>query len=218
MAIPKKIHQIWIGPKKRPDRWMNTWKNLNPDWEYFFWGEEEIKNLGLKNQKQYEEIEEYAGKADIARYEILKEHGGFFCDADSECIQPLGDYFLDHEAFACWENETVRRGLIANGYIGVKKNSPIMSNLIDEISKKEVSQKSTGMMAWQNVGPLFFTQTLMRFQHKIAVYPSWTFIPEHYSGQSINLTDPNIASQIFAKQHWGSTKELSNPNYYNTVK
>ena len=24
--IPKIIHQIWLGPNKRPDIWMNTWK------------------------------------------------------------------------------------------------------------------------------------------------------------------------------------------------
>ena len=23
--IPKIIHQIWIGPKKRPDIWIKTW-------------------------------------------------------------------------------------------------------------------------------------------------------------------------------------------------
>ena len=26
MNIPKIIHQIWIGPNKRPDIWMNSWK------------------------------------------------------------------------------------------------------------------------------------------------------------------------------------------------
>ena len=44
-------------------------------------------------------MNELAGKADILRYELLYEHGGFFIDADSECINPLDDFLTDNKAF-----------------------------------------------------------------------------------------------------------------------
>ena len=29
--IPKIIHQIWIGPKPAPTKFMDTWKEKNPE-------------------------------------------------------------------------------------------------------------------------------------------------------------------------------------------
>jgi len=46
--INKIIHQLWIGPDKPPLKWMNTWKEKHPEWEYKFWGNEEIKNFRFK--------------------------------------------------------------------------------------------------------------------------------------------------------------------------
>ena len=47
--IPKIIHQIWLGPNKRPDIWMNSWKinyiKKHPDWTYKLWTEKEINML-----------------------------------------------------------------------------------------------------------------------------------------------------------------------------
>ena len=43
MTIPKIIHQLWIGPKPRPYKFMKTWEDKHPDYEYILWNEEEIK-------------------------------------------------------------------------------------------------------------------------------------------------------------------------------
>ena len=73
MSIPKIIHQLWIGSKPAPIILMNTWKDKNPDFEYIFWNEEEIKkrNFVFKLQDKIDDIEEINGKADIMRWEIL---------------------------------------------------------------------------------------------------------------------------------------------------
>ena len=69
MNIPKIIHQIWLGPYKRPDIWMNSWKidyiKENNDWKYKLWTEKEIKKLNLINKEFYEKEEYYNGKSDI---------------------------------------------------------------------------------------------------------------------------------------------------------
>ena len=84
MNIPKIIHQIWLGPNKRPDIWMDSWKNdyINkyPEWTYKLWTEKEINEINLTNKKQYENEKFYNGKSDIARYEILYQFGGVFID------------------------------------------------------------------------------------------------------------------------------------------
>ena len=50
VQIPKKIHQIWLGEKSIPKickKWMNSWKDLNPQWEYKLWDEQNIKELNF---------------------------------------------------------------------------------------------------------------------------------------------------------------------------
>jgi mannosyltransferase OCH1-like enzyme len=71
--IPKKIFQIWIGPKKPPTEWMQTWKDMNPTWEYNIITNDNIPEI--KNRKQFDMMEELAGKADILRVELLYNHG-----------------------------------------------------------------------------------------------------------------------------------------------
>lgn len=45
MTIPKIIHQLWIGTKPAPTKFMNTWKDkhIGLGFEYIFWNEEELK-------------------------------------------------------------------------------------------------------------------------------------------------------------------------------
>ena len=89
MTIPRIIHQLWIGPKPRPSKFMQTWKDKHPDFEYIMWNEEEIKKreLHLVCIDKIISIEEINGKADIIRWEILYHYGGVFLDADSICIE-----------------------------------------------------------------------------------------------------------------------------------
>ncbi len=47
MSIPKIIHQLWIGPKPAPTKFMQTWKEKHPDFDYIFWNEEELKKKKL---------------------------------------------------------------------------------------------------------------------------------------------------------------------------
>jgi mannosyltransferase OCH1-like enzyme len=199
-----------------PEKYMNTWRDMNPEWEHIVWNDEKIAEKypnGFRNQSKIEEIEEWAGKADIMRYEILLDFGGIYIDADSICTNSLDDHFLKHDSFACFENEQCRGNLIANGYLGSIKNSNLMKILVEKISKmKSVSHAKTGKMAWQCVGPLFFTETVMESNYPLSVYPSFVFIPEHYS-----LIIYQGTRKSYSKQLWGSTQEFKDPEYYNKL-
>jgi mannosyltransferase OCH1-like enzyme len=188
--IPKKIHQVWIGPLPAPSALMETWRRAHPGWQYRVWNSER----GWENQAQIDRMYEWNGKADIMRYEILEREGGICIDADSECIRPLDESFLQHECFACFENETVLPGLIATGYVGARAGSPLMRACIEGIKPQLLD-----LPAWKCVGPLFFT-AMARGYAGLHVYPSRTFIPRHHSGTPAPGTEP-----IYAKQYWGST-------------
>jgi mannosyltransferase OCH1-like enzyme len=48
MHIPKIIHQLWIGNKPPPIKFMNSWKEKHPNFEYIFWNENELIKRILK--------------------------------------------------------------------------------------------------------------------------------------------------------------------------
>jgi predicted SAM-dependent methyltransferase len=207
IRIPKIIHQIWIGPHERPSALMETWLQQHSDWQYMLWmnelwmneidssfvGERAFKPRTWINQAQIDAMPEWNGKADIMRYEILKTYGGIVIDADSECVRPLDDRFLEDTAFACWENESIRFGLIATGYVGSVPNNP----LIDACIKRIASVPLKGR-AWECVGPKMFTEVARTFP--LRVHPARTFIPTHHTG-----TEAPGSYPIYAKQYWGST-------------
>ena len=200
--IPKIIHQIWLGDQGiRPNLLIETWKNLNPTWEHKIWTEENMPRL--RNQAQFDSVNELAGKADILRYELLFNYGGFFIDADSECILPLEDYLIDNDSFCCWENEITRTGLMANGYLAATKHNKLIEQLILTISTMPVEalQKLPPKASWQVLGPMLLTKLAQNYE-KLVVYPSHYFIPKHYSG-----IDQSDKYPIFGKQYYMSTPQ-----------
>ena len=102
--IPKIIHQLWIGNKKPPTKFMDTWKNKHESegFEYIRWTEEELMKRGFVSQltNRINSMEEINGKADIIRWELLYEYGGFFVDAYAFCIEPVTYLVNKYKAFA----------------------------------------------------------------------------------------------------------------------
>ena len=98
--IYKNIHQIW-GGKPMPDYygpWIQSWKDHHNDWVYRLWTEEECRCL-IKDKHSWflETYDRYPydiNRYDAARYFILYEIGGLYCDTDILCfknVSPLID-------------------------------------------------------------------------------------------------------------------------------
>ena len=206
--IPKIIHQLWIGPKPAPTVFMNTWKEKYEPlgYQYMFWNEEKLqKELNLsKCARAINSMEEINGKADIFRWEILYKFGGIFADADSICIEPIDNILLEGvTAFAGWENETVRPGLVATGTMGFTPKHQLVYNALYWIYTHPVSFNATKKRAWYNVGPGLMTRVCEAFNfNDVVIYPSHYFLPIHYTGEKYDGHD-----KVYAYQEWGSTKQ-----------
>ena len=57
--IPKIIHQLWIGPKPPPTKFMDTWRDKNPEFQYIRWNEDELikRNMKLQCVKKINDID-----------------------------------------------------------------------------------------------------------------------------------------------------------------
>jgi mannosyltransferase OCH1-like enzyme len=200
--IPKQLHIIWVGDEsKRPDNCIRTWVERNPDWTVNVWGNADLRDYGWHNAAHMRQMaqRELNGVADMMRWEILYNEGGFVVDADSVCVRPLDDWLLEHEAFACWENELARPGLIAAGYVAGRANNPFFGQIVNDI-RAEASVVND--MAWKTVGPQRLTNAFRQYAYSgLTVLPSHYFIPEHFSGVRYQGSGP-----VYAEQHWGSTR------------
>ncbi len=199
--IPRTLHVIWVGDEsKRPDNCIATWRDLNPDWTLKVWGNAELGEYGWINARHMRDMSrrELNGVADLMRWEILYQEGGFVVDADSVCRRPLEPWLFEGEACACWENELARPGLIAAGYVASVPENPFFGQMILDLQNTE---RVDDRMAWQSVGPLFLTECHRTHQYTgLTIWPSHYFIPTHFSG-----TQYSGPAQPFADQAWGST-------------
>ena len=149
-------------------------------------------------QEKIDLISEINGKADIMRWELLYKFGGIFVDADSICIEPIDDYFLSKPAFASYENESVRKGLVATGTMGFPPHHPLCRDVIDWILSDESTSVIKNMKAWLSVGPGILTKFLNTGKYTdFAVFPSHVFLPVHFEGK------PYIGhKKVYAHQFW----------------
>jgi len=197
--IPKIIHQIWLGDQsKRPDRFINTWREMNPTWEHKLWTEANMPQSWIK--RHFDECPSLAGKADILSYQLLHMHGGFFIDADAECVRPLDEELVDNEAFCCFENEYVRPGLMSNGYLASIPKNQFLWEMLNTIGQRQ-DMNYPPLQTWEITGPALLTGIVCRMRYnKMTIYPSHYFIPKHYTG-----LEYEGKGNIYARQYWGTT-------------
>lgn len=214
--IPKIIHQLWIGNKPAPTKFMDTWRDAHEPlgFKYMFWNEKNIsQNIDLAPVLQkLNSIEEINGKADVIRWLILQKFGGIFIDADSICIHPFDEHLLNGiDAFAGWEQERVRKGLAATGTMGFTPFHPIVNSAIEWIKRNEISMARSRQRAWYTVGPGLLTRICELYSWgNIKIFPSHYFLPFHYTGIKYEGHD-----KVYAYQEWGSTKQ--NYEIMNTI-
>lgn len=163
--IPQIIHQIWIGPKKRPDVYMKTWYedylNMYPHYTYMMWDDIKVNEILQRNliiKELYDMEKTMYGKADIARYMITYYYGGIYIDADSvwvnnknldKLINESGDFFVATEPNKNW---------FANGVFGCTKLNKKMELLISRLESIRDTYVHLRTVerhdAWQITGPL----------------------------------------------------------------
>jgi inositol phosphorylceramide mannosyltransferase catalytic subunit len=190
--IPKIIHQVWIGPKEVPWKWINSFKEdfmkKHPEWKYYLWTDKEVAKLNLVNKTHYDNEKGYNGKADILRYELLYKFGGIYIDADSYWLGlDLGDLIKQTNYtgfFAAIENKEKCNKCLANGVMGSSVNNPIAKYLVDIMNKQYNTHIRDYAVVgpWLTVGPYYIDQILYKFN--ITVFPDYYFYPIYWASKN----------------------------------
>lgn len=128
--IPKTIHYCWFGLKGMPDflkECIESWYRFCPDYEIIRWDETNFEVSKYDYTKQAFENKKFAFVADLARLDILYQHGGIYMDTDVKLLKPL-DELLNQKGFVGvekWGN------INSGGGIGAVPHHPMIREMLD---------------------------------------------------------------------------------------
>jgi len=204
--IPKKIHIVWVGDEdERPNDYIRSWQEKNPSWLVKIWGNEEYNRREWINKPAMEKFWAAGalhGVADLMRYEILLEEGGFCVDADSECVTPLDDDLFNENTVFVYENTATRPGLICVGYMASIPHTQLMFDIIASVRTTPVNEINVDH-AWFSVGPRRLTDVFNSKKYEnVKILPDYTFIPEHFDAPAYK--GPGT---VYARQYWLTTNK-----------
>jgi hypothetical protein len=128
--IPKIIHYIWIGERKKPIDRINSWKGKLSDFEFREWNESNLDLDKYQFSRLGYDLKKYGAAIDPYRVEILYQYGGVWFDTDIIVHEDIS-CFLENDLFAGFSywNETNKIWTVGMGIIGVSINHPIMKEL-----------------------------------------------------------------------------------------
>ena len=101
--IPRIIHQQWKSeaiPAASRELVESVVKN-HPQWDYWFWTNKDcdcyIKTHHPELLHVWNSYEEVISRADVMRYVLMHDFGGFYVDLDVKCFKPLDVFtYLAH--------------------------------------------------------------------------------------------------------------------------
>ena len=203
-GIPRKIHFIWIGPKKFPEESLKnvkSWIDNHPEYEVFFWTDRK-RDLQLDHiifrdihgfawnflEKKFEESDNFGEKSDLLRYEILFSEGGIYVDHDVICYKPFDSFINSYDLFCGLEPLHVPLGdtsvEVCNNLIGSCPNHPVLKATIDLVQKN-----------WEVYGKMYpgsdVATTTQRVYHRTYAAFDKAFKKQGFLNDRVNVAFPS---------------------------
>ena len=137
MAIPKKIHYVWMGGKEKPEqikRCMKTWKKFLKDYEIIEWNESNFDINSHPFVKKAYEAKKWAFVSDYVRAYAIYNQGGIYLDTDVLVVDEL-DQLLNNRAFVGYEAPN----LPFTAVFGAEAGHPLIKDMLDYYDGLEIN-------------------------------------------------------------------------------
>jgi mannosyltransferase OCH1-like enzyme len=197
-GFPKTLHRIWLGTKPIPRRFEGfwaTWADHHPDWELVTWTDSTIPPL--RNQAAFDAAKTFAMKSDLARYELLYEHGGVYVDADFEALRNIEPLLEGVELFAAWEDEEY----VGNAILGAVPHHPGLQAVIKAVPDSIAS--NANRTPNHQTGPGLITRVLVPIaaaeRSTVKLFEPALFYPYHWQEPE---RDGDTFPDAYAVHHW----------------
>jgi mannosyltransferase OCH1-like enzyme len=212
--IPEIIHKVIIiddgeipllpEPMKEA---MNTFKEKNPEYEHKLYSGKDCekyikKHFDEKILKTYLKLKPFAYRADLFRYLVLYNEGGWYSDSKQVCFESLDVLNNTNKEFIVSLDASINPNCLFNGFFGSVPKHPILKKCIDMIVFN-VEHEHYGLDCLYPTGPGLFMQCAVDYLRK---YPEKCLIGRHIidnQKQSFICFD----KQVFIKHKYNSPPE-----------
>lgn len=140
--IPKKIWQTYkdsydVLPQYIKDT-METWKNLNQDYEYEYMNDSEardfIKNEYGKSMLQlFDSVPVGVMRGDMWRYLIIYARGGIYSDIDTLCRRPIDTWYKEDKKFIICPEHNIH---LCQWTFAAEKGHPLLESVINLMEER----------------------------------------------------------------------------------
>lgn len=186
--IPRLIHQMW-GSSDVPAPYSDYHRRireLNPDCEVFLWTDraldEFVETAFPHRFDAFRALPLDVHRWDLARYMLLRQHGGLYVDMDIEPTRSFSPLFDGDAGLALFHEhpDDVKRmrrhWILANAVIGCAPGPSLMDTLIDEIcSLRRIDATRTGVC--EQTGPILLTSVYGRHRPPAVLHDHRAFFP-----------------------------------------
>lgn len=175
--IPKTIHHVWPGSdpfRSELHRFRKSFLDCHPDWSLRFWRTDLGAGVSddvraLLDDPRYTVVV----RSDVARFELLRLHGGVYADTDMECLRPMDD-LLDNEFFCGRESDSA----VCPSLVGCVPGHPLASDMVRHALARIRAAGPEAANARPNEvsGPVLLTE-LLQGRTDVTIYPREHFYP-----------------------------------------
>lgn len=179
--LPKLIHQTWktLNVPIVVQRHVNSWKRLNPEYEYRLWTDDEIDVYMIHRHPELTRawtIMNHIEKADTFRYAILFDQGGIYADVDVTCVKSIKQWskgidnvelYIGFEVMTerhDWKDWFARKYQICQWTMGGVPGHPVFKLVLKKIVQffaEFNSEQRERMGVMESTGPGIWTDAVM---------------------------------------------------------
>ena len=218
--IDKVIHQIWVGPYDIPEREVKLYKEIrdkHPDWVHMLWTDSNLPDIPERLQPMYDKMyskKDYAYCADMLRWLVVCEYGGWYLDIDFEYVKNLNDLGIDHRdglVFGHWgEGWQHCDYTIPNGIFAFKKKHPMVQFIVNELYEELEYQNAPYPPCWAGLNCKKYMGLENEFSNEIWEYHR--IMKEHLDKHNIEYGDYNVFQNENFRHHalysWGHKNKI----------
>lgn len=163
--IPKIIWQTYKDPFDQLQPYMldsiNTWKNLNPEFEYRYMDDAQSAEFILKEYGQewhdlFISLPVGVMRGDLWRYMIIYKYGGVYTDLDTECWNPINVWLNeDYDMIVCPETDLH----FCQWTFAASAGNPILKSVLDTIKDRLLNPEyGSPHFVHTHTGPAIWTE------------------------------------------------------------
>ena len=204
-ALPKRLGHIWIGPKPAPTKWMQTWPEKHPDWEYTVYDNDFLTGYPFRLRRLIDEYFRrglYAGVQDMMRYEILYEFGGFMADADAICLHPVDELLTLPRAYTVYDRPETDKFRGVCPILACEPRNPFLKTVIDRLAAKTPWELRKAEVSTGNRFLMSVIRDIKPGPEHLHVWPTHYFVPWQKSDPDNYYKGPD---KVYAEQKWATS-------------